>query len=385
MSIQKRTQTRTSKTLKLALSVSAAFFVVGTTNAFAGGTTAGTNVQNTFTLDYQVGGVDQPTIDTGPTGTDTPTEFTVDRLVDLTVSSEGDNPDAAPSAQDEELVFRVTNNGNDTQAYSFALVNEAGDDFDLTGLNITYYVDDGDGMFQTDGTDGAGTAYTPGSGAASADLPADAIIWVVVDGDIPAAGVGAGEVLDADEADVSLVADTLQPSTGASPGTAVVADGDGINTIDGAAENVLADGSGTANENANEGDHSATGTYVVASADITASKTVSIFSEDGTGCASIPGTPAAGEQFSIPGACVEYVIEVINAGGSASATAIDLSDTLADELEFIAADASGFTGETVTAPAANTDCTGGACVINMTGATLAASTTGYLTIRALVQ
>ncbi|WP_233354192.1 hypothetical protein, partial [Algimonas arctica] len=43
--------------------------------ALANGTTAGTNVQNTFTLDYKVSGVDQNTIDTGVSGSNTPTEF----------------------------------------------------------------------------------------------------------------------------------------------------------------------------------------------------------------------------------------------------------------------------------------------------------------------
>jgi len=349
--------------------------LMAASNAFAGGTAAGTNVQNTFTLDYQVGAVDQPTID----NTATPTEFTVDRLVDLTVASSG-NLTVAPGALDQELVFTVTNNGNDTQAYSFALVNEtAADDFDTTGLNITYYVDNGTGGV-CDATDlaGAGTAYTPGSGAASVDLAADAVICVVVDGDIPSAQV------DTDTSEVSLVADTLEPTTGGSPGTAVVADA-GTNTLTGAAENVLADGSGTANEVANAGDHSATGTYIVASADLTASKAVSIFTEDGSGCATIPGTPGAGDQYSIPGACVEYVITTDNNGATASATSIDISDILPDDLEFVNATPSGFTGGTFTQPAVSTDCNAGACTVSLTGATLTAGSTGTITIRALIK
>lgn len=37
------------------------------------GTTAGTNVQNRFTLNYKVSGVDQNTIDAGVSGSKTPT------------------------------------------------------------------------------------------------------------------------------------------------------------------------------------------------------------------------------------------------------------------------------------------------------------------------
>ena len=342
-------------------------------NAFAGGTAAGTNVQNTFTLNYDVSGTAQTQID----NVASPTEFTVDRLVDLTVASSG-NTNVAPGAQDQDLVFSLTNNGNDTQAYDFTLVNESGDEFDTTGLSITYYADDGDGLFEPGVDDGAGTAYTPGSGAASSDLAADAIIWVVVDGDIPAARV------DTDTSDITLVSDTLDPTTGASPGTAVSADAGG-NVLTGAAENVLADGSGTANEIANAGDHSATGSYIVASADLTASKAVTVFTQDGTGCTTIPGTPGVGDQYSIPGACVEYVISTTNTGATASATSLAIADVLPDELEFINAASSGFTGGTFTQPATNTDCTGGACTVSLTGATLTAGSTGTITIRALVQ
>lgn len=347
--------------------------------AFAGGTQAGTNVQNTFTLDYSVGSVAQPTIDTGPGGTNTPTEFTVDRLVNLTVASNGDTT-VAPNEQDAQLVFTLTNNGNDTQAYEFSLVNEAGDSFDATGLNITYYIDNGTGGV-CDATDlaGAGTAYTPGSGAASSDLPADGVICVVVDGDIPSS------VTDTNTSDISLVANTLFPSTaGGSAGTDVPADAGG-NTLTGPAENVLADGSGTSNEVANAGDHSATATYLVASADLAATKAVTIFSQDGSGCAVIPGSPAAGEQYSVPGACVEYVISVVNGGATASATDIAISDILPNDLEFIAAAQGTFTGGTLSNPAANTSCAGGACTVSLTGASLAAGATGTVTIRALVR
>lgn len=351
-----------------------AISIFAASNAFAGGTAAGTNVQNTFTLDYQVAGTNQTQVN----NTASPTQFTVDRLIDLTVASSG-NTTVAPGAQDQQLVFTVTNNGNDTQAYDFTLVNESGDDFDTTGLNINYIIDNGTGGV-CDATDLAGsmTAYTPGSGAASADLVADGVICVVVDGDIPGAQV------DTETSDVSLVADTLQPTTGASPGTAEVADA-GTNTLTGAAENVLADGSGTANEVANAGDHSATATYIVASADVTASKTVSIFTQDGSGCTTIPGTPGTGDQYSIPGACVEYVISATNNGATASATSIAISDVLPDELQFINATPGGFTGGTFTQPATNTDCTGGACTVSLTGATLTAGSTGTITIRALVQ
>lgn len=352
-------------------------------SAHAGGITAGTNVQNTFTLDYRVSGVDQPTIDTGAGGLNTPTEFTVDRLVDLTVASSG-TTSVTPGAQDQELIFSLTNEGNDVQAYDLSVVNEGSDQFSAANRAIFYYVDDGDGILESGGDDGSAVAY---NGTETPDVPADRILFVVIQGDIPTG------LNNADEDDLTLVADTLEPSTaGGSAGDPVVADPGGVNSMTGAAENVIADGTGTSNENANEGDHSATSTFVVASADIAASKAVTIFTQDGTGCATIPGTPGAGEKYSIPGACVQYIITVENTGGT-NATDLAVNDILPDEIEFIAASAAGFTGGSFASPAlptANTDCDSGACVINFTGATLSSGsvgtpTTGTVTIRALIK
>ena len=376
----KRAHTTAKKLLKAVLVSSTALLAVGVgSSALAGGTAAGTNVQNTFTLDYSVSGVAQTQIDTGPSGSNTPTEFTVDRLIDLTVTSSGDTT-VAPGATNQDLVYSVVNNGNDTQAYDFSIVNETTDNFDPLTSSLLYVLDDGDGVYEPGtgaGQDGALNAYTLGT--ASPDLLADARVWVVVRSNMPAAGV----VVDTDTAAVSLIADTLEPSTSASAGTAVTGDTDG-NSLTGVAENVLADGSGTANELANAGDHSATGSYIVADPDITATKAVTVFSQDGTGCATIPGTPTGG--YSVPNSCVEYVITVVNTGATATATGITIADTLADQLTFVAAvDGGSFTGGTLTTPAANTVCTGGACVISYSGASLAAGATGTITIRATVQ
>jgi len=72
--------TNTKLILKGLLSATAlTAFSAGT--AFAGGTTAGTTVTNTFTLNYNVGTTPQP-----PVTGDTPTTFVVDRLIDVNVA-----------------------------------------------------------------------------------------------------------------------------------------------------------------------------------------------------------------------------------------------------------------------------------------------------------
>ena len=387
----------TKNTLLKGLFGATALTVFTAGNAHAQLTPAGTNVQNTFTLTYDVGGVTQPPIDTSDPGDPNgPTEFTVDRLIDLTVASNGDNT-VAPGATDEELVFSVTNDGNDTQAYSLTVVEESGDDIntdDPVGATpvLVYYIDDGDGVYEPGAGDNAAIPYDP---AVPPELGPDEVLWVVVTQDIPTTAT------DGNTADVSLVADTLEPAQlpggGANPnaGVPVTADSDGTNALTGAAENVLADEIGTTvdgSDSDNAGDHSATGTYIVAAADITAVKTVDVFRQDGDFCEIIPGSAPTGTQYSIPGACVEYVITVENAGSSA-ATDIIVNDVLPDELLFASADFAGFTTgafDSATLPALNDDCAGDACSVTFTGGTLPgavspAVTTGTVTIRAIVK
>jgi len=371
--------TNTKTLLKALLGASAlTALATGTAQAQNNFTPAGTSVSNTFTLDYRVGGVDQPQIDSSAT----PTLFTVDRLVDLTVASNGDN-NTTPGATDQELVFSVSNEGNDTHAYDLSIVEEsaAPDTIDtddaVSGTPVlVYYIDDGNGSFEPGAADGAAIPYVP---ATPPQLGPDEVLWVVVTQDVPVSAT------DSDQAAISLVADTLETD-----GTPVTADTGG-NTLTGAAENVLADGAGTASVNdvANDGAHSATGAYIISSADINGVKVVTIHSEDGSTCATFPGTVTGG--YGIPGACVEYVISVENSG-SAPATDIAVNDVLPDELIFAAVVSGGdFTGGSLAPLTGNTDCISGACVIDLTGATLpapvapATSTTGTVTIRAFVK
>jgi len=371
--------TNTKLILKGLLSATAlTAFSAGT--AFAGGTTAGTTVTNTFTLNYNVGTTPQP-----PVTGDTPTTFVVDRLIDVNVAPNA-GTNVAPSSQDQPLNFTLTNEGNDDQAYVLTAANvAAGDDFDASNLVISYVVDaNGDGV----NNDGAAVVY---NGTSTPDIEPDQIVFVTIEGDIPAASQG-------ETSDLTLLAETA--ITGGS-GTLVTEDTDGNDNA--AVENVFADAAGdVTGDDAEDGSHSATNTYTVSTADITAEKLVSIFAEvpNATNdCAVIPGTPAPqtndqDDQYAIPGACVEYTITATNTG-SAAANSIDIADTLPDDLTFIAASATGFldgaaaqAGSFTTLPTANQDCFATPCVVEYTGGELqdgsTTPTTGVVTIRALI-
>lgn len=364
-----------------------------TSNSFAAGTDAGSTVSNSFTLDFSVGGVAQTQITPAAS-----TDFTVDRLIDLTVTSQGDTVVAPGQANDgdpltgpdPELVFSVLNSGNDNQQYAFA-IDATTEDFDATSLVIEYYRDTDDS-----GTFNAGDALvgTLAPNAPSADVAPDELIFVVVSGDIPSASVN-----DADEDDITLVATTFNPTVSLDPnytgtaGTLAAADTDG-NAITGEAENVFADVAGTSTgDTATDGTHSDTGTFIVASADLTANKTVAVLATDGVDAATCAGAaslaPSDTTFYPVPGACVEYVISVVNASATPSpagdATNITLADILPDDVTYVSSAQAVFTGGSLATTPATCDDTTVNCTVTLSSATLASGSTGTLTIRALVE
>jgi len=364
-------QLRRLKKSAFVLAAGGAMFAVSAANA--AGTDAGTSVSNSFTLDYKVGGVDQAQIDTSGA----PTTFTVDRKVDVTVSTAA-NATVTPGQTGADLVFGVTNTGNDNIAYRLSLTDVGADSFDIGTYAARYYVDaGGDGVF-TPGVDdaGAGVAYTLGAGV-TADVAPDATIWVVISGDVP------GSATNGQTDGVNLVADSYYPAASrdsaysATPGTNITAAVS--NAMNGAADSVLADAAGVSDA-ANDGAHSSTATYTVSAAALSASKMVAVVATNPTNCA----TDAIAGGFAAPGACVEYVISASNsAAASATATNIAISDVLPDEVQFVAATQSGFSAAgALTTPGGG--CTT-ACAVGLTGASLAPGATGAVTIRALVR
>lgn len=380
---------------KLAATAGALALFAGSAHAQANNfTDAGTNVENTFTLDYEVAGTEQPTI-TNDTDTTIPgaivqgseTEFTVDRLIDLVVTQQNSPLTVAPAAQDAALDFLVTNEGNDNQSYSFSIEDVAGDDFDAATYTIEYFVDvDGNGdPFNDPAIAIVETATGVGSTTnVTSDIAPDQTIGVRVTADI------SGSAEDTHVDDLVLVAQTRDPEDWAQEGASgsqgdITEEDDGTNTDTGIAENVFADGDGAGAEGDTDGLHSDQAQYLVASPDLSASKTVDIVATEPVNCATdaIGGT----DQYSVPGACVEYVISVENTGATATAEAIDITDVLPAEVTFVAASINGWEAApapTFTQPAASTDCGAATCTVSLSGASLVAGGTGTITIRALV-
>lgn len=408
MTISKLTKGLLGASALMALSTGSAF----AQNAF---TPADTTVSNSFTLDYRVGGVDQPQIETedGPGAADDndPTTFKVDRLVNVTVASSGTPGTLPPGATNASVQFSVRNDGNDTHAYLLdfeEVANGTGagnDEFDTlnstSGDRIIYFVDtNADGILN--GTEGnTPVTYDPADDTTWPVLAADGSIIVRVVRNIPVSAA------DGDTASIHLFADTRDTSDPAN--VAIIADATAGNVTD-ETENVLIDVDGpasAANDDAEDGAHSATNTFTVLAADLSATKDVFVLDADydGTcdtiGAAYTPPAPSADTAVPVPNngyhrpdACVEYFITVRN-DGTAAATNIDLSDVLSEFLVFESARAVGaLTGGTLSSIAADTSCDGTAstCNVTLTGATLAGKANagdppveGHLIIRTTIK
>lgn len=386
----------------------------GVANAQA--TAAGTDVQNTFTLDYSVNSVAQDTItnDTTQAGNagfevqGTETVFTVDRKVDVDVLATNSPVNSTPN-QTEFASFEVTNEGNDNQSYTFSIEDVAGDDFDGT-YTVTYYVDSNSNGF-ADEIAGGGTTVTqvtPGGAAGgnqTVDIAPDETILVHVTQSVPS-----GQS-DGDVDDLVLVAETRQPSawiveSGASAGATLArdtngndVDGNGVDT--GAVENVFTDEEGPSTVEAGAGSpgfgtdpdaiHSAAAQFLIASPDLSADKTVEVVWTTPPAAANCATDTVVSGSYSVAGACVEYVITVVNNGATATATNISLQDVLPAEVDFVDAVISGFDAApapTLGEPSgAATVCDGlsSTCNVTVSGASLSAGNTATLTIRALVK
>lgn len=399
-------------------------------HAFAANTLtpAGTPVSNTFTLDYDVGTVGQPTI-TNETGSADPTDvelpagptvFTVDRKVDHILTATNSVLTSVPGTT-ATLTFALENEGNDNQAYSFSvedLDNLAGT-FDAGSVTITYSLDANDNDAIDDAAPttiattvvGADPAADPV--AVTIDVPKGVKVWINVTGTV------ATTVADTETDDITLVAEVRNPTAWLidpilAADVAVATTGDtGANALLGAAQNVMADSTGVAAAESGassdaDGLYAATGVIQVESPDLVASKSILAIKEPAiadpfvalSDCAS---ATAVANAKPIPGACIEYVIDIENTGATADAEAIDIRDTLPQEVTFISATITNTTtdgliddpsvadapdpGPTLTTPAPNTSCDGTAatCEIILDNALLEAGERSQIRIRALVK
>lgn len=291
---------KTMKIIKTLASI--AVLTIASNSAWAAGTAAGTDIDNTAVINYSVGGTPQTLIESSEGGNSTPgatngtpTTFKVDKKIDVLVTT-GTDVNAIPGETNKAITFTVLNEGNSPESFNLvpSQVASPTDDFDTTGCTVT----------------------SPASSPVL--LAADESVTVTVQCDIPVAGGvvvnGADSFVDL-EASINGVAQTSGADTAG--GVEVVFADDTGSTTDGADRN---------------GSHSATNTYLINTASIIVGKTSTVISDpfNGTAVDGIAGTPKR-----IPGATVQYSITVSNASGAATATGIVISDVIPSTLTIV--------------------------------------------------
>ncbi|HYG48583.1 MAG TPA: hypothetical protein VD846_11670 [Allosphingosinicella sp.] len=304
---------------------------VAASPASAAGTAAGTTVTNSVTLEYKVGGIDQNQVSASDS-------FTVDRKVNLSVAEAGTSATTVtPGQTGAATIFTVSNASNAPLDFALAATQLSGgtaahggtDNFNVTAVKI--HAD----------TNGNGT-YDPGTDVEITYLDqvaADTSRTVFVVADVPL-----GRSTD-DVAGVRLTA-TAAEATAASTLGATITQTTGANTS--AVDTVFADTNANGNV-ARDGIHFAEDDYVILAASLTATKTSRVISDPFNGTT---------DPKMIPGAVVEYCIAVANSTGSATATGIDITDTLPPETTYDSAFGIKLNG-TMTGSTCNADGTSG--------------------------
>ncbi|MFM6853499.1 MAG: hypothetical protein ACKOUM_05400 [Sphingopyxis sp.] len=350
----------TSKLSKFGSCSAVALAIATATPALAGGTLAGSTITNTATINYQVGGVAQPSINASDV-------FTVDRKINLTVAEVGTTTTTVvPNQAGAVTTFTLTNTSNAVLDFAVAASQLAGgtaahggtDNFDLTGLAV-YRDTNANGTYEA-GTDTVVSAYID-------ELAIDASVTLFVVGNVPT-GRTTGDV-----ADVRLTA-TVREGGGTGAQGAAITQTAGANTA--AMDTVFADIAGDGDA-ARDGIHSDDDDYTVQTAALSLAKRSSIISDPFNGTTN---------PKLIPGAIVEYCIAVTNAAGGASATSVAVSDILPATITFVTG--SIRLNGTTTGLTCNTDGIAGGTyasgTVSGTLATVAASDTRTLVFRATV-
>ena len=175
--------------------------------AAADGTPAGTLIENTATVNFDLAG-------TPVTQTSNTTRVTVAERVDVSVSLQSPQRLVAAGATDQPLRFTVVNTGNGSEAFTLAINSVVtGDDFDPLPSAVAIYFDsDASGDFSA-----GDQPYVPGNNDPL--LAADASVDVFIVNDIP------GSVSNGQLGFSELIV-TAATGSGA-PGTSYPGQGDG--------------------------------------------------------------------------------------------------------------------------------------------------------------
>ena len=275
------------------------------------GTAAGTDITNTVTVNYQVGGVSQTAVNSN---TDT---FKVDRKIDMTVTTQDSSAViVTPGQTNAVTTFRVTNNSNATIDFLLAATQQVGGTAKFTGNddtnvnNVRVYV-------ETNGTAGWQLADAQASSLASVASGDAVTVYVVSDAPVGMTQGQTATVILTATAASGVTATTGYAGTGGTAVTEFTAPTNAKTTL----ETLFADAAAETQtgDTARNGKHAARSDYKVDTATLSLNKVSRLVSDP------INGTT---NPKHIPGAVVEYCIVVANSSTTVDATSVTVSDTI---------------------------------------------------------
>ena len=298
--------------------------------ALADGTPAGTEIRNTASVDYFVNGVDQDDIASNEV------LFVVDRKVSFTLVPLGtDLVDVTPGGNDYFVDFLLTNTSNSTLDFNLLLdqagVTSARGNADTADMdNPEYAVND---VLYT----GAEPFNPVPGGAGNAQyvdqLPADEAIRIRAWGD------AALTLVNGAIAGYDLTATAADADTASSEGTALTLSASNTDNVTDNVWDTTVYGATNAQQTANDG-------FRVVSASIAVDKDYSIISDP------------LSSGFPIPGAVIEYTIDVINSSADAPATNVQITDAIDDDVTLLLGEFGGVGDDIqITNGAVTTTCT----------------------------
>lgn len=312
---------KTGLALRLGVLVTAMLFGQ---QAMAVGTRAGTDIDNTALVDYEVAGIGQSQLSAS-------VSFVVDRRVDfnINVTDPANLAPVTPGGTDYFVEFTLTNTSNGVLDFSVLLAQMVGG---VVG-----------GSGQTDDTDMALVDWAVGTSGANGDAPpvrgindvwideleADDFIRIHVFGDAALA------MLNAQVAGVQI---DIQGTQGGALGVEGGAINDTDPPTDGGIENVFANAAGGNLEVAQDG-------FEAVSAALTVVKSFAVIAGD------------LGSGLAIPGATVEYTVDVINASPFTTADAVLITDLIDSDVTFLPGQYAGGTDFEIDNGGAVSQCT----------------------------
>jgi uncharacterized repeat protein (TIGR01451 family) len=300
----------TSILKRIAIAGGFAAAVLGVTPALAAGTAAGSTIANVAKVDYNVGGVPQNQL------TSNTNNIIVDRKVNLQVLEVGaSNLSVFPGQTLQATTFTVQNLSNATIDIGLAVTQQAGgaspwggtDNFNVTSPLI-YVESDAVAGFSAGDTL---VTYLD-------ELTADQIRTVYIVATIPNTQVNG---------DIAAVTLTGQARDGLGIGAQGVVSTATAGANTAGVDTVLADLTGGFAGDVNyDGLYIAKDAYIVAAPLLTVTKVSRVVSD--------PFNSPANAKM-IPGAVVEYCIQVANGAGGATATNIAVSDVVPPQTTFV--------------------------------------------------